>query len=136
MNALTQLYSVNSLTLNGRKISFDDKIAAQYFPLDRKSCQFVVVNPSNILEGPLRLVEVIGKVRATLTRIEYTAIGMADGERLFMENYFHDFTSEVVVNDSFVARATSKSLFIPYELDVVLDTKNKFPKVTAVQFIA
>jgi hypothetical protein len=25
---------------------------------------------------------------------------------------------------------------LPYQLDVLLDTKNKFPKVTAIQFIA
>lgn len=136
MNALTQMYSVNSLVLSGRRVSFDEELACQFFVLDKNRCQFVVTTPAMVLDGPKTLRQVVGKGHARLDRIEYTIIGTADGQRIHTQPYFHDFSADVDVDDSFVAECRVKALFIPYQLDVVLDTKNRFPKVTAVQFIA
>jgi hypothetical protein len=42
----------------------------------------------------------------------------------------------VKLDNSLNMTPSKGALFLPYQLDVLLDTKNKFPRVTAIQFIA
>jgi hypothetical protein len=136
MNALTQLYSVDLIKTAHGNINFEDRWAAQLFPRSSADAQIVVTNPANALEGMIPLDTLIAGVRRTrLLSIQYTIIGTADGSKVHTQRYKHDFTSEVTVDRDLNLLATKGALFIPYQLDVLLDTR-KFPKVTAIQFIA
>jgi len=136
MNALTHFYSVEELVLaDGSKVRFDDQLAAQLIVLDHQRGQLVVTTPGNVLDGPVSMSEVIGKKWAKLSEIRYAIIGTADYKRVHHQKYHHQFKAETVIDKEWRITTDAKALFVPYQLDVLLDTKS-FPKVTAVQFIS
>ena len=136
MNALTQLYSVDLIKTDHGNINFEDAYAAQLFVRSSIDAQIVVINPANVLDGILTLSHLLkGATKTRLRSIQYTIIGTADGSRVHTQRYKHDFTTDVLLDNELNLRATRGALFIPYQLDVLLDTR-KFPKVTAIQFIA
>lgn len=136
MNALTQLYSVDLIKTSHGNINFDDAYSAILLVRSSFDAQIVVTNPANVLEGLSSLEELIpGTLRTSLLSIQYTIIGTADGSRVHTQRYKHDFTTNVKLDNSLNLIPTKGALFIPYQLDVLLDTR-KFPKVTAIQFIA
>lgn len=136
MNALTQLYSVDLIKTDHGNINFEDDYAAQLFVRSSIDAQIVVINPANVLDGILPLSHLLkGTTKTRLRSIQYTIIGTADGSKVHTQRYKHDFTTDVLLDNELNLRATRGALFIPYQLDVLLDTR-KFPKVTAIQFIA
>lgn len=136
MNSLTHMYSVEELVLSdGSKILFDDGLAAQMIVINHKCGQLIVTTPSNVLDGPVSLSEVVGKKWVQLREIRYAIIGTADMKRVHYKKYHHVFKAETVMHKDWRITTEAKALFVPYQLDVLLDTK-EFPKVTAVQFIS
>ena len=136
MNCLTQLYNVDTLVTDKGTVHFDDKFAAQLFVRASDDAQIVAYRPDNVLDGILTLREVLGHPQCILKTIHYTILGTPDGSQIRTQKYKHDFTTKVLIDNDFNIIPTKGALFIPYQLDVLLDTKNKFPKVTAIQFIA
>jgi len=136
MNFLTQLYGVDKLVTDAGTIEFNEKIAGQMYPTSAFGATIVAYNPANVLDGPLFLKEVLGVPKTALREIVYTLVGSYDGEKILVQRYKHKFTSEVTLTNVFNLVPSKGSLFIPYQLDVLLSTNDKFPRVTAVQFIA
>jgi len=136
MNALTQLYSVDEIQTDRGTIKCDDRIASQLIVRSSDDAQFICYNPSNVLDGLYSLSDLLKCKSCRLTGIRYTIIGTADDSAVRTQRYKHDFTTKVMLDDSLNITPMSGALFLPYQLDVLLDTKNKFPKVTAIQFIA
>ena len=128
MNCLTQLYNVDSLVTDKGTINLDDQIAGQLFVRASDDAQILVYRPDNVL--------VLKCAQCVLQRIHYTILGTADGKQIYTQKYKHDFTTKVLLDGDFNIAPTKGALFIPYQLDVLLDTNKKFPKVTAIQFIA
>lgn len=135
MNCLTQLYNVDVLRTDHGNLNFDERHAAQLIIRSSNDAQILVTNPANVLDGLLPLSELLKTSRTKLRSIQYTIIGTPDGSKVHTQRYKHDFTGDVLVDDALNLRAVRGALFIPYQLDVLLDT-NRFPKVTAIQFIA
>ena len=136
MNALTQLYSVDLIRTSAGTVNFEDRWAAQLFPRSAHDAQIVVTNPADALEGLASLDELLpGTRRTKLLSIQYTIIGTADGSKVHTQRYKHEFTTPVSLDLNLNILAERGALFIPYQLDVLLDT-HRFPKVTAIQFIA
>jgi hypothetical protein len=135
MKALTQFYSVDVLTVDGRKIRFDgqEPIACQMIPLDSQRCQFIATNSERALDGILDFASVYQP--GFLKYIEYTIIGSPDGVAVGVQRYSHKFTTPVRLSASGIATAENGALFLPYQMDVLLDTR-KFGKVQGIQFIA
>ena len=134
MNSLTHLYSVEELVLSdGSKIRFDDVLAAQLIVHSSQVGQLIVTTPSNVLDGPVNLIDVIDKRSAKLKEIRYAIIGTADMKHVRTQRYHHEFKAPTQIE--WFITTSAKSLFVPYQLDVLLDTK-EFPKVTAIQFIS
>ena len=75
-------------------------------------------------------------LRRLRLRTRTSGVSWPDGSQIRTQRYKHDFTTKVLLDGDFNIVPTKGALFIPYQLDVLLDTKNKFPKVTAIQFIA
>jgi len=136
MNCLTQLYNVDSLVTDKGTITLDDQIAGQMFIRSSDDAQILVYRPDNVLDGLLSLRDVLKVPNCVLQRIHYTILGTADGQRIHTQKYKHDFTTKVMLDSEFNIVPTKGALFIPYQLDVLLETNKKFPKVTAIQFIA
>lgn len=136
MNALTQLYSVDEIQTDRGTIKCDDRIASQLIVRSSDDAQFICYNPSNVLDGLYSLSDLLKCKSCRLTGIRYTIIGTSDDSAVRTQRYKHDFTTKVMLDDSLNITPTKGALFLPYQLDVLLDTKNKFPKVTAIQFIA
>ena len=136
MNALTQLYSVDEIQTDRGTIKCNDKIASQLIVRSSDDAQFICYNPANVLEGLYSLSDLLKCTKCFLTGIRYTIIGTAGDSAVRTQRYKHDFTTKVMLDNSFNMTPTKGALFLPYQLDVLLDTKNKFPKVTAIQFIA
>ena len=136
MNALTQLYSVDEIRTDRGTIKCDDKIASQLIVRSSDDAQFICYNPANVLEGLYSLSDLLKCTKCFLTGIRYTIIGTAGDSAVRTQRYKHDFTTKVTLDNSFNIIPSKGALFLPYQLDVLLDTKNKFPKVTAIQFIA
>lgn len=136
MNALTQLYSVDEIQTDRGTIKCDDRIASQLIVRSSDDAQFICYNPSNVLDGLYSLSDLLKCKSCRLTGIRYTIIGTSDDSAVRTQRYKHDFTTKVMLDNSFNITPTKGALFLPYQLDVLLDTKNKFPKVTAIQFIA
>ena len=118
MNALTQLYSVDEIRTDKGTIRCHETVACQLIVRSSDDAQLICYNPSNVLDGL------------------YTIIGTADDQAVLTQRYKHDFTTPVTLDNSLNMTPSKGALFLPYQLDVLLDTKNKFPKVTAIQFIA
>lgn len=136
MNSLTHLYSVEELVLSdGSKIRFDDVLAAQLIVHSSQVGQLIVTTPSNVLDGPVNLIDVIDKRSAKLKEIRYAIIGTADMKHVRTQRYHHEFKAPTQIDEEWFITTSAKSLFVPYQLDVLLDTK-EFPKVTAIQFIS
>ena len=136
MNALTQLYSVDLIKTDHGTLNFEDRHAAQLIVRSSDDAQILVINPANVLDGLIPLSQLLkGATKTRLRSIQYTIIGTADGTRVHTQRYKHDFTTDVALDDSLNLIPSRGALFIPYQLDVLLDTR-KFPKVTAIQFIA
>jgi hypothetical protein len=134
MKSLTQFYSVDKVVMRpqsgrGKTIHFDD-LACQMLVHGPQQASFVVTNPSRALDGVLQW-----QWPGLLKSIEYTIVGSPDGERVGMQRYKHDFTTEVTVDRLGVVTARQGALFIPYQIDVLLDTK-EFGRVQSIQFIA
>jgi len=74
-----------------------------------------------------------------LKYIEYTLVGSPSEGKVGVQRYKHTFKTRVTVSegeaDDVVITAKNGALFIPYQLDVLLDTQ-EFGKVQGVQFIA
>lgn len=136
MNALTQLYSVDEIRTDRGTIKCDDQIASQLIVRSSDDAQFICYNPGNVLEGLYSLSDLLKCTKCFLTGIRYTIIGTAGDSAVRTQRYKHDFTTKVTLDNSFNIIPSKGALFLPYQLDVLLDTKNKFPKVTAIQFIA
>jgi hypothetical protein len=133
MNALTQLYSVDEIRTDKGTIKCDDQIASQLIVRSSDDAQFICYNPGNVLDGLYSLSDLL-KCKTCLLR--YTIIGTAGDSAVRTQRYKHDFTTKVMLDNAFNISPSKGALFLPYQLDVLLDTKNKFPKVTAIQFIA
>jgi hypothetical protein len=137
MKALTQFYSVDVLVVGGKRIRFDEptdpNLACQMIPLSPTQCQFIVTNADRALDGILDLGTVIPT--GNLSHIEYTIIGCPDGKAIGHQRYEHKFTTPVRVSASGVVTAEKGALFLPYQMDVLLDSK-KFGTVQGIQFIA
>jgi len=136
MKALTQFYSVDKLVIGGSgrrgaTVDFDDGLACQMQVMSPRLCQFVVTNPSRALDGPLKW-----QWPGELKSIEYTIIGSPDGQRVGFQRYKHEFTTRVRVDSDGICEAMTGALFIPYQLDVLLDSKGAFGRVQSIQFIA
>jgi hypothetical protein len=136
MNALTQLYSVDEIQTDRGTIKCDDQIASQLIVRSSDDAQFICYNPGNVLDGLYSLSDLLKCTKCLLKGIRYTIIGTAGDSAVRTQRYKHDFTTKVVLDNSFNIIPSKGVLFLPYQLDVLLDTKNKFPKVTAIQFIA
>jgi hypothetical protein len=136
MNALTQLYSVDEIQTDRGTIKCDDQIASQLIVRSSDDAQFICYNPGNVLDGLYSLSDLLKCTKCLLKGIRYTIIGTAGDSAVRTQRYKHDFTTKVVLDNSFNIIPSKGALFLPYQLDVLLDTKNKFPKVTAIQFIA
>lgn len=136
MNALTQLYSVDEIKTDKGTIKCDESVACQLIVRSSDDAQFICYNPSNVLDGLYSLSDLLKCTRCFLTGIRYTIIGTADDSAVRTQRYKHDFTTKVLMDNEFNIQPYKGALFLPYQLDVLLDTKNKFPKVTAIQFIA
>ena len=136
MNALTQLYSVDEIQTDLGTIKCDDQIASQLIVRSSDDAQFICYNPGNVLDGLYSLSDLLKCTKCLLKGIRYTIIGTAGDSAVRTQRYKHDFTTKVAIDNSFNIIPSKGALFLPYQLDVLLDTKNKFPKVTAIQFIA
>jgi hypothetical protein len=136
MNALTQLYSVDEIQTDRGTIKCDDQIASQLIVRSSDDAQFICYNPGNVLDGLYSLSDLLKCTKCLLKGIRYTIIGTAGDSAVRTQRYKHDFTTKVAIDNSFNIIPSKGALFLPYQLDVLLDTKNKFPKVTAIQFIA
>lgn len=136
MNALTQLYSVDEIRTDKGTIKCDDQIASQLIVRSSDDAQFICYNPGNVLDGLYSLSDLLKCKQCLLTGIRYTIIGTSGDSAVRTQRYKHDFTTKVTLDNSFNMSPSKGALFLPYQLDVLLDTKNKFPKVTAIQFIA
>ena len=136
MNFLTQLYGVDKLVTDNGTILFDEKLAAQMFIGSNFEATIVVYNPADVLCGTFNLQQILKVTKTALREIVYTLVGSYDGEKILVQRYKHKFTSEVTLTNVFNLVPSKGSLFIPYQLDVLLSTNDKFPRVTAVQFIA
>jgi hypothetical protein len=136
MNALTQLYSVDEIQTDRGTIKCDDQIASQLIVRSSDDAQFICYNPGNVLDGLYSLSDLLKCTKCLLKGIRYTIIGTAGDSAVRTQRYKHDFTTKVALDNSFNIIPSKGALFLPYQLDVLLDTKNKFPKVTAIQFIA
>lgn len=136
MNALTQLYSVDEIRTDKGTIKCDDRIACQLIVRSSDDAQLICYNPGNVLDGLYSLSDLLKCTRCFLTGIRYTIIGTAGDSAVRTQRYKHDFTTKVLMDNQFNIQPYKGALFLPYQLDVLLDTKNKFPKVTAIQFIA
>jgi hypothetical protein len=136
MNALTQLYSVDEIQTDRGTIKCDDQIASQLIVRSSDDAQFICYNPNNVLEGLYSLSDLLKCKQCMLKGIRYTIIGTAGDSAVRTQRYKHDFTTKVTLDNFFNIIPSKGALFLPYQLDVLLDTKNKFPKVTAIQFIA
>ena len=136
MNALTQLYSVDEIQTDRGTIKCDDQIASQLIVRSSDDAQFICYNPGNVLDGLYSLSDLLKCTKCKLKGIRYTIIGTAGDSAVRTQRYKHDFTTKVAIDNSFNIIPSKGALFLPYQLDVLLDTKNKFPKVTAIQFIA
>ena len=136
MNCLTQLYNVDVIKTDHGNLNFDEHRAAQLLVRSSNDAQILVTNPANVLEGLFPLSSLLkGTTRTKLRSIQYTIVGTPDGSKVHTQRYKHDFTTDVLLDNELNLRTTRGALFIPYQLDVLLDT-NRFPKVTAIQFIA
>lgn len=137
MKALTQFYSVDVLVIGGKRIRFDEEtdpnLACQMIPLSPTQCQLLITNADRALDGLLDSSSVLPV--GNLTHIEYTIIGCPDGKAVGHQRYEHKFTTPVRVSASGVVTAEKGALFLPYQMDVLLDSK-KFGKVQGIQFIA
>ena len=136
MNFLTQVYGVDKLVTDNGTILFDEKLAAQMFIGSNFEATIVVYNPADVLSGTFNLQQVLKVTKTLLKEIVYTLVGSYDGEKILVQRYKNKFTSAVNLTNTFSLVPTKGSLFIPYQLDVLLSTSDKFPRVTAVQFIA
>jgi hypothetical protein len=136
MNCLTQLYNVDAITTDKGNLKFDDKLACQLVVRSSDDGQLLVFRPDNVLDGLCTLRDCLKVGQCVLQSIQYTILGTPDGSQIRTQRYKHDFTTKVLLDGDFNIVPTKGALFIPYQLDVLLDTKNKFPKVTAIQFIA
>lgn len=135
MKALTQFYSVDVLTVDGKRHRFDgqEPIACQMIPLDPNRCQFIATNSERALDGVLDFATVCQP--GLVKYIEYTIIGSPDGKAVGVQRYSHKFTTPVRLSASGIATSEKGALFLPYQMDVLLDTQ-KFGKVQGIQFIA
>jgi hypothetical protein len=127
---------VDSLVTDKGTLTLDDQLAGQLFIRSSDDAQILVYRPDNVLDGLLSLRECLKASQCVLQRIHYTILGTADGKQVHTQKYKHDFTTKVLLDNEFNIVPTKGALFIPYQLDVLLDTTKKFPKVTAIQFIA
>jgi len=136
MNALTQLYSVDEIITSKGTIKCDDRIACQLIVRSSDDAQLICYNPGNVLDGLYSLSDLLKCNVCLLQGIRYTIIGTAGDSAVRTQRYKHDFTTRVTLDNYLNITPSKGALFLPYQLDVLLDTKNKFPKVTAIQFIA
>lgn len=137
MKALTQFYSVDVLTIGQKRIRFDEptdpNLACQMIPLSPSQCQLLITNADRALDGLIDLATVLPT--GYLNYIEYTIIGTPNGQQVGHQRYSHKFTTKVKVSASGVVTAERGALFLPYQMDVLLDSK-QFDKVQGIQFIA
>ena len=136
MNAITQLYSVDEFKTDHGTVKCDDKVACQLIVRSSNDAQLICYNPGNVLDGLFSLSDLVRVTKSKLLSIRYTIIGTADSSAVMTQRYKHDFTTPVLIDNNLNITPTKGALFLPYQLDVLLDTKDRFPKVTAIQFIA
>ena len=135
MKALTQFYSIDKVVIgprggrSGKTVAFDD-LACQMIVHAPNEAAFIVTNPARALDGVMRW-----KWPGFLRSIEYTIVGSPDGTKVGIQRYQHKFTTPVIVSEAGVVTSTHGALFIPYQIDVLLDTK-EFGRVQSIQFIA
>lgn len=137
MNAITQFYSVDMIRTSEGVLKFEGDVAAQLIVVDHREGQLLVTNPSQPLDGPYRIKDFF-KTRkpVRLERIQYTILGWAGGKKIHHQAYHHDFKIPTYLGSSWGIIPSKGPLFIPYQLDTLLDTHDQFPKITAIQFIA
>jgi hypothetical protein len=137
MKALTQFYSVDVLVIGQKRIRFDEptdpNLGCQMIPLSPTQCQLLITNADRALDGILDFATVVPV--GDLKHIEYTIIGSPDGAHIGHQRYEHKFTTKVRVSASGTITAERGALFLPYQMDVLLDSK-AFGKVQGIQFIA
>ena len=137
MNALRQFYNVDRIVTDKWDAKFTGTTACQMIVLGADSAQMLLTDSTNAINGPLQWADITpGSWKsAKVERIEYTIVGSPDGARVGTQRYYHDFTSPPHIDLQGVVKATKGALFIPYQMDVLLDT-TKFGKVSGIQFIA
>ena len=143
---MNQTYLLRKLVTNQGAIDLDELgLQAQLIPQNKEWCLILTTDPTNALEGAIDLLDHVRIGSAKVSEIRYTLSGTGHDSETIYEEFKHTFTTPVHLQRSgpktewpALAELVTEgnALFIPYQLDVLLGTKNKFPKVTAVQFIA
>jgi hypothetical protein len=132
MTALTQFYQIDKIVTDKWTVVFDEiEAACQMVVLSEHTAMMCMTNPSRALDGSLTW----AWPEAHIQSIEYTLYGSPDGQRIGMQRYQHKFTTDVVISRGGTMMAKQGALFIPYQLDVILDSK-AFGKAQGIQFIA
>lgn len=132
MSSLVQIFHVNAIVVGTTRHEFDGDLSCQFFPHGPLAAHFVLTPLFDILDGEIAWDDhcEIGAVK----EIEYTIIAVC-GTKVLRQQYRHEFTTPVKIDGDGFMSALRGALFIPYQLDVLVDS-NQFPKVTSVQFIA
>lgn len=137
MKALRQFYDISRLVTSQFDLRFAGDAACQMIVQGADGAVLVLTDSTNAIAGELTWHQVThpGWKEALVQRIEYTIVGSPDGRRVGTQAYYHDFTSPTILTSTGEMFARKGALFIPYQLDVLLDT-TKFGKVSGIQFIA
>lgn len=130
---ISQIYSVQKLTIGRTKYVFGDDVECQFFATGTHSAHFLLTNPQRALDGILEFAQFIKP--GAVKHIEYTIIASVDGEVVKQQRYEHPFTTLVRMDVHGTMIATKGALFLPYQLNVLLDSK-KFGRAQSIQFIA
>lgn len=130
---ISQIYSVQKLTIGRTKYVFGDDVECQFFPTGTLSAHFLLTNPQRALDGILEFAKFIKP--GSVNHIEYTIIGSVDGQTVKQQRYEHRFTTPVRMDVHGSMIANKGALFIPYQLNVILDS-TKFGRAQSIQFIA
>lgn len=130
---ISQIYSVQKLTIGRTKYVFGEDVECQFFPTGVHSAHLLLTNPQRALDGILSFYQHIKP--GALKHIEYTIIGSVNGETVKQQRYEHRFTTPVRIHNDGTMTASKGALFVPYQLNVLLDS-TKFGRAQSIQFIA
>jgi len=130
---ISQIYSVQNITIGKNRYIFGDDVECQMFVMDQYRALLQLTNPQRALDGILTFHQTVKP--GILQHIEYTIIASVDGQTVKQQRYEHSFTTKAAVDRDGVIWSNPGALFIPYQLNVLLDS-NKFGRAQSVQFIA